>query len=281
MKESIPSASHTLFVTPSPRSPFQHFRRELLLSLLRSLHTTPGWPGEWLGRPKPLEISAAISENTVEYGKTMVRPIGVVLYVTVQPHISRNRKRAVKHVRRYRKKRNEQIVQMSQAGETHAEIARQFKLSRSSIDIIVRRSEEERQLAERSDRILEEVHRADDLDKKWPSVDLIDALRLTATTRNALLKHLRSVGTEEISLRGLMDQVISGLDDKRPSYLVTPLLDLRCIGKIGFFSVVDQLSNLSLGKNCDKEWKKKILILRRCSRLVGTRPGSWSEPAYR
>ena len=180
-----------------------------------------------------------------------------------------------------RKKRNEQIVQMSQAGETHAEIARQFDLSRSSIDIIVRRSEEERQLAEKNARILEEIRRTDDLKKKWPTPDLIDALRLIAITRNALLKHFKSVGTEEISLRELMDQAILGLDDKRPGYLLTPLLDLKCVGKIGFFSVVSQLSNLSLGKNCDKEWKKRIAILRRCSRLISTRPGSWSEPACR
>jgi len=180
-----------------------------------------------------------------------------------------------------RKKRNEQIVQMSQTGETHAEIARQFNLSRLSIDIIVRRSEEERQLAEKNARILEEIRRTDDLDKKWPSVDLIDALRLIAMTRRALLKHFKRVGTEEISLRELMDQAISGLDEKRPGYLLTPLLDLKCVGKIGFFSVVNQLSNLSLGKNCDKEWKKRIVILRRCSRLISTRPGSLSKPACR
>ena len=93
------------------------------------------------------------------------------------------------------------------------------------------------------------------------------------------------------SLRPLLDLLpwillffvpsISGLDEKRPGYLLTPLLDLKCVGKIGFFSVVNQLSNLSLGKNCDKEWKKRIVILRRCSRLIGAQPRSWSKPACR
>ncbi len=180
-----------------------------------------------------------------------------------------------------KKMRNEQIFHLSQAGETHPEIARRFNLSRSSIDIIVRRSEEERQLTERNARILAEIRHTDDLDKKWPAVDLIDALRLIKITRNALLKHFKNVGVEEISLRELMDQAISGVDDKRPSYLITPLLELKCIGQIGFWSVVNQLSNLSLGNNCDQEWKKRIAILRGCGRLIGTYPGSWSKPARR
>ena len=98
------------------------------------------------------------------------------------------------------KKRNEQIVLMRQAGKTYHEIARKFNLSRSSIHIIVRRSEEERRLAEKNDKILEEIRLTDDLDKKWPMVDLIDALRFIATTRNALLKHFKNVGLEKISL---------------------------------------------------------------------------------
>ncbi len=180
-----------------------------------------------------------------------------------------------------RKRQNEQIVHLSQAGETHPEIARRFNLSRSSIDIIVRRSEEERRLTEKNARILEEIRHADDLDKKWPAVDLIDALRLIKITRNAISKHFKNAGVEEISLRELMDQAISGVDDKRPGYLITPLLELNGIGKIGFCSVVNQLSNLSLGNNCDKEWKKRIAILRGCWRLIGNHPGSWSKPACR
>ncbi len=83
---------------------------------------------------------------------------------------------------------------------SHREIAEQFRLSRASINAIVRHDAENRQLTERSAALLENIRQADDVDRKWPTGGLIEALRPLMVARTALLRHFDRKGANEISL---------------------------------------------------------------------------------
>ncbi len=62
-------------------------------------------------------------------------------------------------------KRNAEITHMSQDGVPHADIAQKLRLSRTSIDVIVRNAEKQRELEVKNASFLGEIHAADDLDR--------------------------------------------------------------------------------------------------------------------
>ncbi len=167
---------------------------------------------------------------------------------------------------------------MQQAGVSHREIALKFRVSEERIRGILQESEAEKSLFKRSHQLREEIRQADDLDKKWVVVDLVDALRLITVTRYALVNHFKWSQTPEISLRELMDLAISQKTDSRPGYLITPLLNVRCVGAKGFWSVVNCLTKVDLGERCNQEWSERLERLKRCGRIRGATPYSWSKP---
>jgi len=126
-------------------------------------------------------------------------------------------------------------------------------------------------------KLQERIRRTDDLDKKCPTVDLLDALVPLAVTRNALVERLWGQ-TSQVSLRDLMDLTIPETADPTPGYLTTPLLDVRCIGERGFWSIVNRLTGLDLGKRTNEYWRRKLTRLARCWRIRGASPHAWSKP---
>lgn len=111
------------------------------------------------------------------------------------------------------RRRNLHILEMARQGNGHSQIARSFNLSRRSIQVILRAFDERRQLAQRSAKLLEELRQADNLDAKWPTEELIDAIRPLTVTRTALVRHFQSKQAHTLSLRDVMDLAISETDD--------------------------------------------------------------------
>jgi hypothetical protein len=105
-------------------------------------------------------------------------------------------------------KRNQQIVRMRQAGVSRKEVAARFKLSRSRIQMIEKQDAAERSMAERRARLREDILAADDPDRFWPVIDLVDALDLLVVTRKRLIDHFVKEGKQQISLRELMDMCL-------------------------------------------------------------------------
>lgn len=181
-------------------------------------------------------------------------------------------------VRNNVREREQQVLQMRLAGVSELETAEKLGLSRGRVRLILRSSENAGTLARRTAQLLEDIRQADDLDRKWPVVDLIDALSSITVTRNALVNHFKWNQTDAISLRELMDVAISPEADSRPGYLITPLLSVRCVGKKGFWSVVNSLTKVDLGSRCNQEWDQRLERLKRAWRIRGDTPYSWSKP---
>lgn len=170
------------------------------------------------------------------------------------------------------RKRNLQILQMSRDGIRHGEIARIVRLSRTNIDGIVCRLVSEEELERKISRLREEMRRDDDLDQEWITTDLLDALRLMTVTRKALSKLFES--REVISLRNLMDVTILEMDDPKLAFRITKLLEVRYIGKKGFWSIIHGISHLVPGERCRREWEQRLDRLRHVWGISGEFPYS-------
>jgi hypothetical protein len=153
--------------------------------------------------------------------------------------------------------RNRRILEMRQQGFSQKETAMRFKLSPSRIQLIEKQDAAERSMAERRSRLREAIRSADDPDRMWPVLDLIDALGLSTVTQKRLMAHFMQAGKQQISLRELMDMCsIAPVDDS--SFVFSPLLRVKGVGKIGYWAVVNGLTEMDLGKRCNEEWEKRL-----------------------
>lgn len=170
-------------------------------------------------------------------------------------------------------KRNRQILQMRKEGSSRREVAQKFKLSPSRIYLIERQDAADRSMAERRAKLREELRKADDPEKPWPVNDLADAIGLPGATRTSFLDHFAQSGMGQIGLRELMemclDAPVEGMD-----FMMAPLLRVRGIGKKGFWSVVNGLTNTDLGSRSNEEWSKRLIVVKQNSGITGTTPNS-------
>jgi len=157
--------------------------------------------------------------------------------------------------------RNRQILQLRKAGSSQADLARRFKLSRGRIHQLAKQDAADKSLAESRARLREEIRAVDDLERMWPVEGLINAVELLVVTRKRLLDHFVKAGKRQISLRELMDMCldapVEGLD-----FMMSPLLRVYGVGKKGFWSVVNGLTEMDLGIRCKEEWRKRLVTVK-------------------
>ena len=167
--------------------------------------------------------------------------------------------------------RNRQILQLRKEGTTQTEVARRFKLSPGRIYLIEKQDATDRSLAKRRNRLQEEIRNADDSEKLWPVEDLIDAVGLIVVTRKRLMDHFVTAGKRQISLRELLDMCldapVEGLD-----FMLSPLLRVHGVGKKGFWSVVNGLTDMDLGNRCNKEWQWRLVKVKQNYGVTGAMP---------
>ncbi len=168
--------------------------------------------------------------------------------------------------------RNRQIVEMRAQGVTRQEIARLFRITPDRVTMIEQEAATEKAQAERRAQLQAEMRLADDLDKVWPVVNLVDALHLLTVARARLLTHFDQQHKTEMSLREFMDLVISEHADAADAFSRTPLLRVRGIGKYGFHSVAAELAETDLGPGCNAEWQRRLAVLRREWRIPSWPP---------
>ena len=157
--------------------------------------------------------------------------------------------------------RNRQILQMRKEGLTQNEVAQRFGLSPTRIYLIERRDAADRSMAERRARLREEIRAADDPGKMWPVNDVVDVLGLIVVIKKRLLDDFQQAKKDQISLQELMnmclDKPVEGFD-----FMTPPLLRVCGIGKNGFWSVVDGLTDLDMGGRCNEEWRKMVAMVK-------------------
>ncbi|GAB6908216.1 hypothetical protein DESC_270003 [Desulfosarcina cetonica] len=125
--------------------------------------------------------------------------------------------------------------------------------------------------------ILKELSKTDDMKKSWPKYDILFSLGFTETIRNSICEWYWG-DKETVTLEDVFEVVISSEKDPRTGYLITKMLDLRCVGIKTFLKVVNSFSEIDFGKKCNIAWRKKQEMFMSAHRVKGSREHSWSSP---
>ncbi len=161
-------------------------------------------------------------------------------------------------------------------GASKKEIALAVSISNQALHLVLKKFEAERVAKERSAQLLQEIRWEDDPDRKWKVEQLTDALLLPIRARTSLGYRWKKV--TELSLRDLMELVISDNPHPKPGFLLTPLVDFRNVRLKTFWETAERLTELDLGERCNQEWRRRLERLRQASRLHGGQRYSWSKP---
>ncbi len=122
-----------------------------------------------------------------------------------------------------------------------------------------------------------ELAHVDDMMKQWPKSELLLFLGFPKSLRNGLCRWYWEK-QETVTLAEVFELVISSEKDPRPGYLISKLLDCRCVGKKTFFNVVNFMTRLDFGKQCNLVWKSKYTQLLNAHRVKGSDEYNWSFP---
>lgn len=117
----------------------------------------------------------------------------------------------------------------------------------------------------------------DDMTKQWPKSDLLLSLGFPVAARKNLCRWYWEK-QDNITLAEVFELVLSSHKDPRPGYLISKMLDIGCIGKMTFLSVVRYMGRLDFGIKCNLVWKNKYQQFANAHRVRGNREGSWSFP---
>jgi len=185
--------------------------------------------------------------------------------------------RFVRKTREEYEEKDAQICQMHEAGASDQEIALAVGISREALRLVFKKFEAEKAASERSIQLLRAIRLLDDLDRKWKAGELLDALLLTVRARTAITNWCEWHKIAELSLRELMEFVISDEPHAKPGFLLTPLVDFRNVRLKSFWATVKRLAELDLGDRCNQEWRRRLERLKQAQRIHGGERYSWSK----
>lgn len=135
-------------------------------------------------------------------------------------------------------------------------------MSPTRIYLIEKRDAGDRSMAERRFLLREEIRAVDDSEAMWPVNDLVDAIGPTVVARKRLLDHFTKVGKQQMSLRELMDMCLDA-PVEGSEFLWPPLLRVNGIGKRDFWSVVNGLTDMDMGRRNNEEWRGRLAKIKK------------------
>lgn len=185
--------------------------------------------------------------------------------------------RFIRKTRQEYQDRAARLRQMHEVGASNKDIALAVGVSREALRLVFKKFEAEKAAGDRSVKLLTGIRLVDDLDRKWKVSELLDALLLTTRTRTTIENRCEWKKVTELSLREVMELVISDKPHTKPGFLITPLLDCRNVSLKTFWETVRRLAELDLGERCNKEWGRRLSRLKQATRIVGGAPLSWSK----
>jgi hypothetical protein len=179
--------------------------------------------------------------------------------------------------REEKRDRDARIRQMQEDGASTKKITLAVGISLKALYQVLKKVEAEKAAKERGAQLLQEICFADDPDRKWKVTQLMDALLLPTRVRTCLGYRWERESVTELSIRELMELVISDKPHPKPGFLLTPLVDFRNVRLESFWATVKRLAELDLGDRCNQEWRRRLELLRQASRLHGGNRYSWSK----
>ncbi len=96
---------------------------------------------------------------------------------------------------------------------------------------------------------------------------------LIEVTKKRLMDHFVDKGQSQISLRRVMDMCLDAPVEGL-GFMMSPLLRVYGVGKIGFWSVVNGLTKLDMSSRCNQEWQNRLMKVKQKWNITGATPYS-------
>ena len=110
-----------------------------------------------------------------------------------------------------------------------------------------------------------EMREHNDINRKYSVISIIDALQLIARPRNVFSDYSEWC-SRQLSLKEFMDIIVPDKPNPNRLYGCTNVMNLRNMGRQGFWNILEQLSTLDLGEKVTVEWNRKLELLRKYGR---------------
>ena len=135
----------------------------------------------------------------------------------------------------------------------------------SRVGQIISVFEREEQQMERSRHILQTLRSTNNIDKKWPNDTIMECLLLPKVIAWRLERYFQRENIVELSLRDLMDFLISGyIEPGQDLFRVMPALRQFNVGRKTYTVLVRRVSQQDLGETFHTEWAMRICNVVRC-----------------
>jgi hypothetical protein len=156
-------------------------------------------------------------------------------------------------------KRDSEVVRMRKEGISRKQICEHFGISRSRVRQIISASRLEEQQRERSRQMLQTLRSTNTIDKKWPKEIIMECFRLPKVFAWRLERHFQKENILELSLRDLMDFLISRhIEAGQNIFQVMPALTQFNVGWKTYAFLVRCLSQQDLGETFNTAWAMRI-----------------------
>ncbi len=157
-----------------------------------------------------------------------------------------------------------EIIKMLEEGNTHAQIAKRFGISRSRVWQIIQKERQRKDAMEQSQCIRRQLYSDNNPDTKISVNDLLALFCFSSVARKTLLEYFDFNNINELSLRGMMDLLVPVIRNPGQDcdlFEILPAYKLRNIGSIHYAGMIKRLSVTDCGELFTKEWmvRKKML----------------------
>lgn len=160
--------------------------------------------------------------------------------------------------------RNLKIISLSENGISTKDIAKEFKLTKNRIDQIVSRHKTEKEISEKSKKLTNQIKQSNNMDKKWPVIDLINILHLSSRSSGLMIKYFSSENKIEISLNESVSSLTPRDIDSKYTLYSIPIMKQKQLGKKLYREIINRLSIVDFGEAFNVLWqdRKKLILFR-------------------
>ncbi len=156
----------------------------------------------------------------------------------------------------------DEILRLREEGLTYKQIGIRCGVSGSRIGQIIQRVRRASADQERTQVMRERLRAEIDIEKKRDLEDLFCAISLPSRVEIVLRKHFSGNGVTKLSLRELMDLLISKKEGAIDPFSLMPALRLNYFAQICYAEAVRALSAADCGEACRQEWNQRKTWLR-------------------
>jgi hypothetical protein len=155
-----------------------------------------------------------------------------------------------------------EILQMRSEGKTNQQIAERFGISSSRVQQIIAREKRKASSAQRSAVLRRDICARNDNARKLPVEDLLCILNLPPRAETVLRRHFREQGTNEFSLRDMMDFLIPLVGGATDLYDHMPAYRVKWLGRVLYAAMIKGMSAVDCGDALQAEWTERKARLR-------------------